>query len=227
MKKLEESLFSQKSWNIENMIAYGFQKRKDTYVLETSFLKGDFKAILSVTNDGKCTSKVIDKMIQEEYYQLYQEDATGTYVNMVRAAYLSLLKDIATACCSDVLFTSRQANRITQKIQEHFHVKPDFPWKESSRNQSYGVFRHVSSQKWFALIMDIKKGQLDKDKNNEPIDVINLKIQPDQGPALHQITGIYPAYHMNHKNWISVVLDESLADEKIMALLHTSYELTK
>lgn len=75
--------------------------------------------------------------------------------------------------------------------------------------------------------MDIKRGLLDKDKSKESVDVINLKIQPEQGAALHQIPGIYPAYHMNHKTWISIVLDESLPDEKIMALIDESYQLTK
>ena len=47
-----------------------------------------------------------------------------------------------------------------------------------------------------------------------------------QGDELRQIPGIYPAYHMNHKTWISVVLDETLPDEKILELIDTSYQLT-
>lgn len=31
---------------------------------------------------------------------------------------------------------------------------------------------------------------------------------------------------MNHKTWISVVLDETLPDEKIWELIDTSYQLT-
>ena len=47
-----------------------------------------------------------------------------------------------------------------------------------------------------------------------------------QGDELRPIPGIYPAYHMNHKTWISVVLDETLPDEKILELIDTSYQLT-
>ena len=32
---------------------------------------------------------------------------------------------------------------------------------------------------------------------------------------------------MNHKMWISVLLDDSLEDDKVMDLIRTSYELTK
>lgn len=227
MENLEQAIFARKRWAEDKMKVYGFRKKNNTYILEKPFMNGDFKAVLSIDDKDQLTGKVIDQMTQDDYYQLYQEDATGAYVSTVRAAYLALLEDIATACCYDVPFTSPQANRLSQKIQERFQVKPDFPWEHSSRNQSYGVFRHSSGQKWFALIMDIKRGLLDKDKNKEPIDVINLKIPSEQGAMLHQIPGIYPAYHMNHKTWISIVLDESLPDEKIMALIDESYQLTK
>ncbi|WP_345789841.1 MmcQ/YjbR family DNA-binding protein [Megasphaera elsdenii] len=172
------------------------------------------------------TGKVIDTITQDEYYQLRQETATGPYVNRVRSAYRSLLTDIADSCCSDVLFASSQANRLTQAILDHFQVKPDFPWEHSSRYQSYGAFRHTSNRKWFALIMNVKREVLDRDGNTSLIDILNVKIPPAQGDELRQIPGIYPAYHMNHKTWISVVLDETLPDEKILELIDTSYQLT-
>lgn len=226
MIPIEETVFSRKRWIESKMLAYGFHKANKTYILEKPFLDGDFKTVLSVTPKGQVTGKVIDTITQDEYYQLRQETATGPYVNRVRSAYRSLLTDIADSCCSDVLFTSSQANRLTQAILDHFQVKPDFPWEHSSRYQSYGAFRHTSNRKWFALIMNVKREVLDKDGNTSLIDILNVKIPPAQGDELRQIPGIYPAYHMNHKTWISVVLDETLPDEKILELIDTSYQLT-
>ena len=226
MIPIEETVFSRKRWIESKMLAYGFHKANKTYILEKTFLDGDFKTVLSVTPKGQVTGKVIDTITQDEYYQLRQETATGPYVNRVRSAYRSLLTDIADSCCSDVLFASSQANRLTQAILDHFQVKPDFPWEHSSRYQSYGAFRHTSNRKWFALIMNVKREVLDKDGNTSLIDILNVKIPPAQGDELWQIPGIYPAYHMNHKTWISVVLDETLPDEKILELIDTSYQLT-
>ena len=226
MIPIEETVFSRKRWIESKMLAYGFHKANKTYILEKPFLDGDFKTVLSVTPKGQVTGKVIDTMTQDEYYQLRQETATGPYVNRVRSAYRSLLTDIADSCCSDVLFASSQANRLTQAILDHFQVKPDFPWEHSSRYQSYGAFRHTSNRKWFALIMNVKREVLDRDGNTSLIDILNVKIPPAQGDELQQIPGIYPAYHMNHKTWISVVLDETLPDEKILELIDTSYQLT-
>lgn len=226
MVPIEEMVFARKRWIEDRMLSYGFHKANKTYILEKPFLDGDFKTVLSVTPKGQVTGKVIDTITQDEYYQLRQETATGPYVNRVRSAYRSLLTDIADSCCSDVLFASSQANRLTQAILDHFQVKPDFPWEHSSRYQSYGAFRHRSNRKWFALIMNVKREVLDKDGNTSLIDILNVKIPPAQGDELRQIPGIYPAYHMNHKTWISVVLDETLPDEKILELIDTSYQLT-
>ena len=226
MIPIEETVFSRKRWIESKMLAYGFHKANKTYILEKTFLDGDFKTVLSVNPKGQVTGKVIDTITQDEYYQLRQETATGPYVNRVRSAYRSLLTDIADSCCSDVLFASSQANRLTQAILDHFQVKPDFPWEHSSRYQSYGAFRHRSNRKWFALIMNVKREVLDRDGNTSLIDILNVKIPPAQGDELRQIPGIYPAYHMNHKTWISVVLDETLPDEKILELIDTSYQLT-
>lgn len=226
MIPIEETVLSRKRWIESKMLAYGFHKANKTYILEKPFLDGDFKTVLSVTPKGQVTGKVIDTITQDEYYQLRQETATGPYVNRVRSAYRSLLTDIADSCCSDVLFASSQANRLTQAILDHFQVKPDFPWEHSSRYQSYGAFRHRSNRKWFALIMNVKREVLDRDGNTSLIDILNVKIPPAQGDELRQIPGIYPAYHMNHKTWISVVLDETLPDEKILELIDTSYQLT-
>lgn len=59
------------------------------------------------------------------------------------------------------------------------------------------------------------------------VDIVNLKIDPERGAALRAQPGIYPGYHMNHKNWISVVLDGTIADDVVMASVADSYRLTK
>lgn len=83
------------------------------------------------------------------------------------------------------------------------------------------------NRKWFALIMNVKRGVVDKSASEDMVDIINLKIDPKEGERLFQMPGIYPAYHMNHRAWISVVLDETVSDEKVMALIKTSFALTE
>ena len=227
MASIEACVFARKRWVLKKMLAFGFQQVGDDYVLERSFLNGDFEAILTVTEKGMVTGRVIDAISHEEYYQLRQKNAVGAYVNTVRSSYSALLEEIAAACCQTVLFASDQANRLTKCILERFQVAPDFPWEKETRYQSYGTFRHASNRKWFALIMHVKRAVLDKNDNPALVDIINLKIQPEQGEALRQLSSIYPAYHMNHKTWISVVLDDTHPDAAIMKWIDESYRLTQ
>lgn len=53
------------------------------------------------------------------------------------------------------------------------------------------------NRKWFALVMNVKRGVVDKSNSEDMVDIINLKIDPKEGERLFQMPGIYPAYHMN------------------------------
>lgn len=70
IKEMEELVFARKRWIESQMLAYGFQKIRNTYILEKPLLDGDFKTTISVTSKGAVTGNVIDSMTQDEYYQL-------------------------------------------------------------------------------------------------------------------------------------------------------------
>ena len=62
-------------------------------------------------------------------------------------------------------------------------------------------------------------------KNSDFVEVLNLRVN-----NLEKIIDnktIFPAYHMNKKYWISVILDESVSSEIIEKLIDESYNLIK
>ena len=107
-------------------------------------------------------------------------------------------------------------------VLDNYGIKPDYPW---AKNPDFAVFRHDDNQKWFALIMDIPKARLEIDADGN-IDVVNLKCDPVLIGSLKGKSGIYPAYHMNKANWITVALDESVSDVAIKMFIDMSFELT-
>ena len=222
---IEQKVFRRKRFVLSLMKDHGFRESGDDMVLESDFMGGDFHSFLTVFSDGSVSGKVIDVMNEEEYYQLRNEDLDGAYVNSVRTAYMELLEEIASSCCRDVLFASDQANRITELILGEYGVSPDFPWDEDPYNAA-GVFRHAESRKWFGLIMNIPIGSLLHNKDKRPVDVINLKLDTDDTERIRSIPAVFPAFRMNHKLWISVVLDDTVQDEVVMALVYDSFRLT-
>ena len=238
---MEDKVFQRKRPVTERLIRKGFRKTEEGYRYETEFMDGEFCAVIQFDKNGKLTGQVIDQMNGEEYAPLRMESYNGAYVNTVRNAYEELLQDIADSCCTETVFVAEQSNRIAGLILERYGVSPDFPFGESP-DEAYGTFRHADNRKWFALIMNIKLAALLRTKNevaagsgngeeNENpdtrIDIVNLKILPEKGKALHSEKGIYPAYHMNHVHWISVVLNDTLPDTRVMELVDESYRLTK
>lgn len=223
---IEEDIFQRKRFYFEKLEPFGFCRTDGGYVYVHDFMDGDFRAIVSVSTDGAVTGKVIDVANDEEYVQMRYETFKGAFVGSVREAYEDLLQRIATQCCKDVFFRSDQSNRLTEHIFETYGIIPDFPF-DQDRYKTSGVFRHPENRKWFALLMPITWNALLKNGCKDPVDAVNLKIDPAQGDELRAIDGIFPAYHMSHKSWISVVLDDTLSDKEIAPLVDMSFALTK
>ena len=220
MIHIEDEIFLKKKFDFDKLKSFGFSIVDNKYIYTEDFMDANFKAIIEISDVLK--GKVIDNFSDEEYIPLRIESYDGEYVCKVREAYKSILKRIADSCCTDVFFASDQANRIANLIYERYGVKPDFPW-----NDDNGVFRHLDTRKWFSLIMFVSIDSLLKNGDRHMLNIMNVKIDTSKRDELYEIKGIYPAFHMNHKMWVSIVLDETISDDKIMKLIQCSFDLTK
>ena len=108
-------------------------------------------------------------------------------------------------------------------IFDRYSVEPEYPWSDSP---GACVFRHNDNKKWFAIAMSVKPTSLGID-GDKPVDVMNVKIIPEDIYDLLRIEGLLPAYHMNKKHWITIMLDGTVGLKVIAKLLDTSYDLTR
>lgn len=108
-------------------------------------------------------------------------------------------------------------------IEGEYGVEPEHPWETHPMHE---VFRHVDNRKWFALVMEVPAEKLGIEGGGF-VDVVNLKCDPLEARALQEEPGFYPAYHMNKRLWISVLLDGSVPAERVKALIDGSFELTR
>ena len=109
---------------------------------------------------------------------------------------------------------------IYEYVKKRYGTVPEYLWKESPES---AVLRHKNG-KWYALIMNIEKSRLGME-GNERIDIIDVKCNPDMVGLLTQTFGFLPGYHMNKKNWITMLLDGSVSEAKILDFLDMSYDL--
>ena len=106
-------------------------------------------------------------------------------------------------------------------INKKYSVNPEYLWR---RYPDFCVFRRDDNEKWFAIIMKIsrEKFQLSGDG---AIDVINVKT--DNVEFFLGVPGIFPAYHMNKNNWVSVLLNGTVPAGNVKKLIEMSYALVE
>ena len=201
------------------LIDYGFIRSAAGLVYEKEFMHGDFKAAVAVDEAGKVSGEVYETDSDDIYFPLRVESMEAGFVGEVRAAYEQILLDIRAHCFNMNCFVHLQANRLTREIFVRYGDSPEFPWDKFNR---HGVFRNPGSRKWYALILSIDRSRLDK-KLSGGVEVVNIKADADKIPELLELDGFYPAYHMNKKNWISIVLDGTVPDEVLFALVEESH----
>lgn len=131
------------------------------------------------------------------------------------------MKDIANNCFEKEYFIYEQTNRIAKLINEKYDVSPEFLWDFVP---DYGVFRNLRSNKWFGIVMNLDKSKIIQTETGE-VEVLNLKLDNNVSKAL-KIKGVYSPYHSSKKNWVSIILDNTLSDKKIMKLVDLTYDIS-
>ena len=112
--------------------------------------------------------------------------------------------------------------KIEKYINENYEVLQEYPWTDYPEDTT---FKHIDNKKWFGLIMVIPYARLKIDKTGT-VDILNVKCIPEMIGSLRQEDGILPAYHMNKEHWITILLDGTVATDKICNLIDLSYDLT-
>lgn len=222
---IELNIFQRFAPDFEKLIKFGFSEFNNQYVYETTFFNNQFKAVIEVSKNCEIKGTVYDLENEDEFLPLRVENPQGGFAEEVKTKYEELLTDIRTQCFNKNYFILPQSNRITNLIIEKYGSSPEFLWEKLS---GCGVFRNKDSNKWFGIIMDINRGKItgNNTKKEEIVDVLNVKLFEEHVQELIMQPDFYPAYHMNKKSWISIILDESVSDKKIMQLIEESYQLS-
>ncbi len=108
-------------------------------------------------------------------------------------------------------------------VKENYDTDSEHLWE---KYPDYEVLRHKNDQKWYAILMDVTGDRVGL-KTDERVDIIDVKCRPDMILMLSAQIGFAPAYHMNKKHWITIVLNGSVNDDEIYNLIDMSYEMTK
>ena len=77
--------------------------------------------------------------------------------------------------------------------------------------------------KWYGLMMEVPLQKLGVASQANAL-ILNVKIHPEDKERLLSTDGVYEAYHMNKKHWISIALNVCTDDALIKECIYTSYK---
>lgn len=222
MDRFLQQIFSNRRADPEKLRAYGFRETDGAYLYEQPLLSGAFTLRVRVRADG-VDACLIDAATDEPYTLFLVEDAQGSFIGEVRAAYCDALSAVADACFAKTVFQSGYSESVIEYARNTYGDELEFLWEKSPKN---AILRRKDNRKWYAALLTISKSKLGAFPDEE-IEVLDLRAAPEAIPDMVDGKRVFAGYHMNKKHRITLPLDGTLPAEEICAMLDTSYALAK
>ena len=109
---------------------------------------------------------------------------------------------------------------IFEYVNKQYGSIPEYLWRSSPES---AILRHKNG-KWYAVLMQVEKSRLGLEGDTK-VDILDVKCDADMVGLLTQTYGFLPGYHMNKKYWITMLLDGTVSEAKILDFLDMSYDL--
>lgn len=201
----------------EKLKAFGFYESDDFLCLKKSIAGGEFYTIIRLS-EKSFNAEVFETQTDEKYVLFDVASANGAFVGQIRNEVQAIIDEIHEKCFDfqDI----RQ--KYVDFLQAEFSAAGDKPWLDEGDSTS-SVYR-CPNGKWFALVMKIKFKNLGFE-SDETVWVVNLKADTEKITEITDKKSIFPAYHMNKKYWITVLLTAVTDFEQLCELTRKSFEL--
>ena len=210
-------IFDKNIFNSKLAIAYGFSKVGDYYVLQSGIDVENFNAIIKIGKES-FEVNVIELPFNEEYILFNVLDSKGKFVSKIRRNVNELIEDIVKNC-----FTSLDYRKILlDYVKEKYGTIPEEPWEDNN----HATIKTTNSKKWYGIFMSVSYKTLGLDKSGK-IDILNVKLNPELIESLIDKKHFFPAYHMNKKYWITILLDSDTDLNLVKSLIDESFNLVE
>ena len=203
----------------EKLLQYGFREEAEKLIYRKEILDSSFFIEIVFVN-SQLLIEVYDIEFDEIYSLFSVDSAVGETVQNIREHVEKLL--------SSILGLAEESGKISSEIIDYCNNKYGGnhvnPFKKHP-----DILAFVNEKnKWYALMSNVEYNKLNKTSNIiTKVKILNVKYPTDKILDIIDNQNIFPAYHMNKKHWISIVLDKNIKLETIKELIDISYSLVK
>ena len=210
-------IFDKNIFNSKLAIAYVFSKVGDYYILQSDIDVENFNAIVKI-DKVSFEVNVIELPFNEEYILFNVLDSKGKFVSKIRTKVNELIEDIVKNCFKSLDYRKL----LLDYVKEKYGTIPEEPWEDNN----HATIKTSNSKKWYGIFMSIPYKTLGLDKSGK-IDVLNVKLNPELIQSLIDKKHFFPAYHMNKKYWITILLDSDTDVNLVKSLIDESFKLVE
>lgn len=218
MRDLKEKI-KLKKVNFEKLLVYGFKKINCEYIYKKNIVNSLFYVEVIYKNN-RLISRVIEVDCNLEYIMV-DVKYSGEFTSKVRCEYEAIIDDVINSCFDNDIFKNKKTKNVIKYIKDKYNTELEYLWPDTPNN---AVMRNKNN-KWYGIIMSVSKDKIGIDGDGI-IDIINVKHPSDRIIKLIDNRSFFQAYHMNKKNWITILLDNKIEDKVLFKLIDTSYILT-
>ena len=218
MRDLKEKI-KLKKVDFEKLLVYGFKKINCEYIYKKNIVNSLFYVEVIYKNN-RLISRVIEVDCNLEYIMV-DVKYSGEFTSKVRREYEAIIDDVINSCFDNDIFKNKKTKNVIKYIKDKYNTELEYLWPDTP---NYAVMRNKNN-KWYGIIMSVSKDKIGIDGDGI-IDIINVKHPSDRIIKLIDNRSFFQAYHMNKKNWITILLDNKIEDKVLFKLIDTSYILT-
>ncbi len=208
---------------IDRLLAFGFCEIESGYEYVQKIIDGHMVMIVNVGFDGAIRTRVIDCLSGEEYVLHRIPSAEGSFVGRVRSEHDALLDEIRAKCFGTTVFKNFQTQAVLEYVRNTYGDDPEFLWERTPQN---AIVRRKDNQKWYLALLTVSRQKLGMD-SPESVEIIDLRMNPDEVPKTVDRIHYFPGFHMNKKHWITILLDGIVPLKEICGRIDDSYRLAK
>lgn len=217
----ETAFFTHRHMVANRLLSYGFIKAESEYRYTKKIMDGQFLLSVIVSADGKVNTRLVDTVSDEEYVLHRVQGAVGSFTGAVKAAYEGVLLDIAEKCFEKEVFRGIQTKELISLVRDKYGDEPEYLWQKFPSN---AVWRRKDTAKWYGALLTVAACKLGFDSDGD-IEVLDLRIRPEELESALKNKNYLPGYHMNKKSWYTICLNKSVPTAEICRRIDESYRL--
>ena len=195
----------------------GFSLSENIWRVKIPLTEEDLFAIYSYDGE-KMKADVVDG--EGEKFSLFYVTNPGPFSSKIREEVEKILSSMIYSLSPK---GEKVRDRVISLFLDKYGIEGEMPWSDDNTSI---VFRSNKNKKWIGIMMDIPCSRL-KLQGEERVDVINLKHTQSKIPSLIDNRSIFPAWHMNKKTWITVLLSSDLDWDFFSSLVEESRRLVE